>query len=112
MDYGNKIRDIRYNNGLSQEDMAKILKINRNCLSRIETDKSLPNADTLYKIAKNFNVSIDNMLGINKEDNENINEKNKKINKISQYLSYLNNDELDFILNVLYVMTSNNKVKL
>ena len=30
MDLGIKIRNIRYNNNISQEEMSRILKINRN----------------------------------------------------------------------------------
>ena len=64
MDLGTKIKNIRYNNNISQEEMAKILKINRNNLSRIETNKSLPTAEVLTKLAKNFNISIDNNSSI------------------------------------------------
>ena len=37
MDLGSKIKNIRYNHNISQEELAKILEINRNYLSRIET---------------------------------------------------------------------------
>ena len=53
MDLGTKIKNIRYNNNLSQEDLAKILKINRNYLSRIETNKSTPTAEVLIILASN-----------------------------------------------------------
>ena len=45
--------------------MAKILGINRNYLSRIETNKSLPTAEILTRLAENFSISIDSLLGIN-----------------------------------------------
>ena len=59
MDLGNKIKNIRYNNNIIKEEMAKILKINRNNLSRIETNKSLPTAEVLTRVAQEFNISID-----------------------------------------------------
>ncbi|MBQ6285413.1 MAG: helix-turn-helix transcriptional regulator, partial [Bacilli bacterium] len=62
MDLGSKIKNIRYNNNISQEEMAKILKINRNYLSRIETNKSLPTAEVLTRLAIEFHVSIDSLL--------------------------------------------------
>ena len=65
MDLGSKIKNIRYNNNISQVEMAKILEINRNYLSRIETNKSLPTAEVLTKLAEKFNISIDSLLGIN-----------------------------------------------
>ena len=109
MDLGSKIKNIRYNNNISQDEMAKILKINRNYLSRIETNKSLPTAETLMRLAESFNISVDSLLGIDL-DGENTKEvKNDKIQKINQYCEYLSNSELDFIINILYVMTTRSK---
>ena len=109
MDLGNKIKNIRYNNNISQEEMAKILKINRNYLSRIETNKSLPTAEVLSRLAIEFHVSIDSLLGINLDGKAGTEIKLKKIKKISQYCTYLNNTELDFVINMLIVMTNNSK---
>ena len=109
MDLGTKMKNIRYNNNISQEEMAKILKINRNNVSRIETNKSLPTAEVLSRLAEEFNISIDTLLGINLDGNEGAISKEKKIKKINQYCEYLNNSELDFVINVLSVMTNNNK---
>ena len=109
MDLGTKIKNIRYNNNISQEEMAKMLKINRNNLSRIETNKSLPTSEILLKIAELFNVSIDSLLGLDL-DSENSEEiKASKIKKITQYCENLTNTELDFIINMLYVMTNHSK---
>ena len=110
MDLGNKIKNIRYNNNISQEEMAKILKINRNYLSRIETNKSLPTAEILARLALEFHVSIDSLLGIDIIGKEGAIVKDKKIKKITQYCSYLSNSELDFVLNVLSVMSNHMKI--
>ena len=109
MDLGLKIKNIRYNNNISQEEMAKRLQINRNYLSRIETNKSLPTAEVLTRIAEEFNISIDNLLGINLEGKGGLQAKEKKIKKIIKYCEYLNNSELDFVINMLCVMSGNNK---
>ena len=110
MELGTKIKNIRYNNNLSQEEMAKILKINRNNLSRIETNKSLPTAEVLIRLSEEFSISIDSLLGLNLEGNDNLEGRNNKIKKISQICNNLSNKELDFIINVLCVMTNNQKV--
>jgi len=112
MDLGSKFRNIRYNNNISQEEMAKILKINRNYLSRIETNKSLPTAEVLTRLAESFNVSIDSLLGINLDGTAGSEAKLNKIKKVSQYCSYLSNSELDFVLNMLCVMSNNPKSKI
>lgn len=110
MDLGTKIKNIRYNNNLSQEEMARILKINRNYLSRIETNKSLPTAEVLIKFAQEFSISIDSLLGLNMDSKEVNEARVSKIKKISQYCNNLSNQELDFIVNILCVMSNNSKV--
>ncbi len=109
MDLGSKFKNIRYNNNISQEEMAKVLKINRNYLSRIETNKSLPTAEVLTRLAESFNVSIDSLLGINLDGKEGEIVKASKIKKISQYCTYLTNAELDFVINMLCVMSNHSK---
>lgn len=112
MDLGTKFKNIRHNNSISQEEMSKILKINRNYLSRIETNKSLPTAEVLTRLAESFNISIDSLLGIDLDGKDKEEEKANKIKKITQYCSYLNNSELDFLLNILCVMSNNAKGKI
>ncbi len=109
MDLGSKIKNIRYNNNVSQDEMAKILKINRNYLSRIETNKSLPTSEVLMRLSETFNISIDSLLGVNLDGKDGAEVKIGKIKKITQYCSYLSNSELDFVVNMLCVMTSNSK---
>ena len=111
MDLGSKIKNIRYNHNISQEELAKILEINRNNLSRIETNKSLPTAEILAKLALTFNISIDSLLGVNLDKNDGVEIRKEKINKINQYLMYLSNSELDFVVNMLCVMTNNTRKK-
>ena len=110
MDLGSRIKNIRYNNNISQVEMARILEINRNYLSRIETNKSLPTTEVLTKLAENFNISIDSLLGINLDGKDGEVAKANKIKKINQYCNYLNNSELDFIVNILCVMSNHTKL--
>ena len=111
MDLGSKIKNIRYNHNISQEELARILEINRNYLSRIETNKSLPTAEVLAKLAITFNISIDSLLGINLDKLDGVEVRKEKISKINQYLVYLSNSELDFVINMLCVMTNNTRKK-
>ncbi|MBR7042498.1 MAG: helix-turn-helix transcriptional regulator [Bacilli bacterium] len=110
MDLGTRIKNIRYNNDISQDDLAKILKINRNNLSRIETNKSLPTSEVLIRLAEEFNVSIDSLLGVDLSSEKSEEIKASKIKKVSQYCEYLSNNELDFVINMLYVMTNHSKL--
>ena len=109
MDLGSKIKNIRYNNNISQEELARMLEINRNYLSRIETNKSLPTAEILAKLAVTFNISIDTLLGVNLDSFDGAAVRQQKIKKIIHYCSDLSNSDLDFVVNMLCVMTNNTR---
>ncbi len=104
MNIGTKIKKIRYSNNISQADMAKLLEINRNYLSRIETNKSVPSAEILTKLANNFNVSIDALLRENDENNN-----DSKIKLINKELIKLDSSKLDFIINMINYMSNKKK---
>jgi transcriptional regulator with XRE-family HTH domain len=108
MTLGEKIRNIRHNNDMSQDELAKNLRINRNYLSRIETDKSFPTSDILYRLASIFNISIDNLLEVNKIGQD-INSRKEKITTINKYCNNLTSQELDFIIKI--IKTMNNHIK-
>ena len=86
MKLGEKIKSLRRGKNISQEELAAMLKINRNYLSRIETGKSDPTASVLKNIAKLFNVDLNSLLDINDADIENSN----KIKYIVENCKYLN----------------------
>ena len=104
MDIGTRIKKIRYSNNISQADMAKLLEINRNYLSRIETNKSVPSAEILTKLANNFNVSIDALLRENDENNN-----DSKIKWINAEIKKLDSSKLDFIINMINYMSNKKK---
>ncbi len=100
MKLGEKIKFLRRGKNISQEELAAMLKINRNYLSRIETGKSDPTASVLKNIAKLFNVDLNSLLDINDADIENCN----KIKYIVENCKYLNEKDLDFIVRIMTVM--------
>ena len=57
------LADLRKKNGLTQDGMAERLFVTRQAVSRWETGETTPNIETLKLIAKEFNVSIDALLG-------------------------------------------------
>ncbi len=65
MTLGEKIRNLRNEKDLTQEDFKKILNIkNRSTLASWETDQSSPDYETLKKIAIFFGVTTDYLLGL------------------------------------------------
>lgn len=59
-----RIRDLREDKGLSQQDIAKILKTTQQQYSKIEMGKSDISGEKLILLAKFYNVSADYLLGL------------------------------------------------
>lgn len=63
MSFGNRLRQLRLENNMTQEDLSKELNVSRATVGRYENDDRFPDKDTLKNIADIFNVSIDYLLG-------------------------------------------------
>lgn len=68
MGLGKKIIDLRKSNNLTQEELAKRLFVTRQAISKYERDISFPSIDTIKLICKEFNISLNELLDINKEN--------------------------------------------
>jgi transcriptional regulator with XRE-family HTH domain len=53
------LKAARVNAGLSQKEVAKILKISNNTVTNWESGKSFPSADKIYELCKLYNISYD-----------------------------------------------------
>lgn len=60
--FGDRLRNLRLENNLTQEDLSKKLNVSRATVGRYETNERFPDKDTLKNIADVFNVSIDYLL--------------------------------------------------
>ncbi|GBD61532.1 putative Xre family DNA-binding protein [Tetragenococcus halophilus subsp. halophilus] len=63
MEFKEILLRIRKNRNLSQEEMAERLLITRQAVSRWEMGETIPNIETLKIISKEFDVSINTLLG-------------------------------------------------
>ena len=64
MDFYQRLRDIREDHDLKQENIAKILKINQTQYSRYELGKNMMGIDKYIILAQFYNVSIDYLVGL------------------------------------------------
>lgn len=64
MNYYQRIRDLREDKDLNQEDIAKILEIKREQYSRYERGMNMMPIDKYIKLAIFYNVSLDYITGI------------------------------------------------
>ena len=70
MNLGNSLFHARKRRGLSQEDVAEKLGVSRQTISKWEKNLSVPDADTLIRLAEILEVSVSELLG-EKIENEN-----------------------------------------
>lgn len=92
MTTGEKIYKLRRESNYTQEQLADLLKVTRQAVSRWESDMTLPETDKLKEISKLFNCSIDYLL--NDEEQEKKNEDDKKVITLS--LSLMKNLNFEY----------------
>ena len=71
LEIANRLTALRKQNGYSQEELADKLNVSRQAVSKWERGESSPDTDNLIALAKLYNVSLDELLGLsnNKENN-------------------------------------------
>lgn len=62
MSLGMKIKECRIHAGLSQEQLAYKLCVSRQAVTKWESDRGMPNIESLQCLAKLFTVSVDYLL--------------------------------------------------
>lgn len=62
-----RIRNIRIDHGLTQEDVAKILNVKQNTYCQYETGVLNYPLELVVKLAEHYNVSVDYLVGLTDE---------------------------------------------
>lgn len=83
MTFGKKLSRLRKRDGYTQEELADMLCVSRQTISRWEMDTAVPDTVNLLNISKLFSVSADYLLDESCEDEDNP-VKEKESNKILQ----------------------------
>ncbi len=68
MNLGGKILEMRTKSNMSQGDLADVLKVSRQSVSKWETNSSTPELDKLLKMSEIFKISIDELVRGDKEE--------------------------------------------
>ena len=63
METKNIILKLRMQKGLSQYELAEKIMVTRQAVSRWENGETVPNTETLKLLSKEFDVSINTLLG-------------------------------------------------
>ncbi|MBP1574540.1 MAG: helix-turn-helix transcriptional regulator [Oscillospiraceae bacterium] len=64
----NKIEEIRKERGIRQEEFAKLMGVSRQTISSLETGKYNPSIFLAYKIAKYFEMTIEEVFIFDEEE--------------------------------------------
>lgn len=62
MEIGKKIKEQREQKNWSQDDLAEILNISRQSISKWELNKVYPSIDMLIKMSDLFDISLDELI--------------------------------------------------
>ena len=65
MNIGNKIKELRKQRGITQEQLANIIGVSFQAVSKWENNISLPDISILPVLASYFGVSIDELFNFN-----------------------------------------------
>lgn len=86
MQFSERLRELREDNGYTQDEIAEKLNLTRQSISNYEKGNSDPSLDNLVKLADIYNCSVDYLLCRTKE----------RLN-----LNVLSRDNKDFVLTML-----------
>lgn len=67
MALGEKLKELRKRFGLSQEQLADIINVSRQAITKWETDGGIPDISNLRELAKVFGITVDYLLNDDKE---------------------------------------------
>lgn len=93
-----RLRRAREQAGLSQGQVAKLMKLHRPTISEIEAGRRRVQADELRELAKLYHVSVSWLLGDTGKDGD---LQDAKVRLAARELAKLKADDLDRVLNLL-----------
>ncbi len=92
---GDRIKQIRKINNMTQAEFSKKINISQGTLSDIEKNKFNPSVKTILSIVNNFDISADWLLIGNKKDNDKY--ENKIVNLFMEKLSNIQKNEMNIL---------------
>lgn len=97
--FGRKLKNIRLNRNLSQEELAFQCNMQASHIGQLERGQKNPTLDTLKKISVGLNMSLCELL--NFENGDESANSNKTVNKINAYLNKLTPKQQEQVLAII-----------
>ena len=110
-DLGEKIKRLRFEKKWSQDVLAEKIGVGRQYISRYETGRVLPSADTLRKLAEIFEVSVDYLLNNETNNLAGLGLKDKKLLDLFTEVEKMDENDQITVRNLLEAMVMKNKLK-
>lgn len=98
-DFGKKLKSIRTNRHLSQEELAFQCNMQASHIGQIERGQKNPTLDTLQKIANGLDIPLTELLNFNTEPN--LENTNATIIRINAYLASLTPRQQEHVLAIV-----------
>ena len=89
MSFGQTIKKLRRDADMTQEQLAELLMISPQAVSRWETDAAMPDISLLAPLANLFNVTTDSLLGVD------IYKKDEKVRELSDEIHHLYSSDFE-----------------
>ena len=94
--FSTRLRELRQSKGLRQEQVAKLIGVNKSAISTYENDIRQPSFEILVRLANLYRVSTDYLLG--------------QTNTRSIDLSELTEEEANYICGLVELMSKKNGI--
>ena len=88
--FGENLKTLRKQKGFSQEELATRLHVVRQTISKWEKKLSVPDADTLIRLAEILEVSVSELLGAKIENENTASDVAEQLSRINEQLAIKN----------------------
>ena len=88
--FGENLKTLRKQKGFSQEELAVRLHVVRQTVSKWEKNLSVPDADTLIRLAEILEVSVSELLGAKIENENTASDVAEQLSRINEQLAIRN----------------------
>jgi len=109
MKFNEKIKVLRKNMGMSQQELAAKLYIHVTHLSKMENGHLTPSIDIVQRMMKVFAVSADQLL--NDEENRIVEIQNQELNEQLALINQLDEDEKNALVRIINSMLTKKRMK-
>ncbi len=109
MEIGERIKKIREARGLSQKEVATIIKMDQSQYSKLEKDKTDPSVSTLVKVAKALGAQLSELFA--DDLLRDVNSYDKSVMEKITLIDSLDEDEKKSLFKIIDGLSSKKKMK-